>query len=73
LQKKVRSGDKESIAQVEILNIVLKYLEEGKSARAALSEIDYEELKKLQLLTSKPILYVCNVLEDEASSGNSYS
>lgn len=54
------------------LKKILGLLEAGKPAR----NIDFmapAELKLLQLLTSKPILYVCNVAENEATTGNSYS
>ena len=48
-------------------------LEEGRPVRSLIGKVDAKELAALQLLTSKPILYVCNVLESEATSGNGYS
>jgi GTP-binding protein YchF len=54
----------------------LKYVSEGKPARLALAEIpesEHRAFHQLQLLTSKPALYVCNVEEASASSGNKYS
>jgi GTP-binding protein YchF len=52
----------------------LKYLEDGKSAREVLKEnIEYDRLKKLQLITAKPVLYVCNVEETCADKGNDLS
>ena len=56
---------------------VIEALREGKPARAAApdpAEKDaYKQYKMLQLLTSKPVLYVCNVDEASAASGNKYS
>ena len=48
-------------------------LEDGRPVRSLIGKVDAKELAALQLLTSKPILYVCNVLESEATSGNGYS
>ena len=56
------------------MKAALEMLEQGKPAR--LVEVDAEDLKQwkmLQLLTSKPVLYVCNVDEDEAATGNALS
>ncbi len=72
--RKVRGGDKEAVLQERLLNAAKAALEEGKPARTI--EIDDEDLKAwnmLQLLTSKPVLYVCNVGEDEAGEGNEHS
>ena len=59
--------------QVELLEICRKALEEGRPLRSLIGKVDEKELSSLQLLTSKPILYVCNVLESEAATGNSHS
>ncbi|MDG1437069.1 MAG: redox-regulated ATPase YchF [Rickettsiaceae bacterium] len=72
LTKKAKS-DKSLMAQLELLIKCQKALEDGKPVRVLSSEIDKKELAGLQLLTSKPILYVCNVLESDAVSGNSHS
>jgi GTP-binding protein YchF len=74
LDKKARAGDKEAKAQVALMDKALVLLREGKPAR--LAEITPEEQqawKMLQLLTSKPVLYVCNVDEGSAATGNAYS
>ena len=74
LTRKVRGGDKEAIQQERLLKQAAAMLEEGKPAR--LVEVDDEDAKAwkmLQLLTTKPILYVCNVEEDNAASGNAQS
>lgn len=74
LQKKSRSGDKELAAQVALIERVLKVLQDGKPARTVdVSEDDAKDFKMLQLLTSKPLLYVCNVSEDDAAEGNEHT
>jgi GTP-binding protein YchF len=64
--------DKILQSQVELLEICRKVLEEGKPLRSLIGKVDKQELASLQLLTSKPILYVCNVLESEVISGNTH-
>ncbi len=72
--KKARGGDKEAKAQLAVMESVLPALQEGRSARsAAPSSDDRTVFQSLQLLTAKPVLYVCNVAEDEAGSGNALS
>ncbi|MGI4850358.1 MAG: redox-regulated ATPase YchF [Janthinobacterium lividum] len=74
LAKKAKGGDKESAALFDILKKVLPVLHAGQPARhAKISEEEQPLFKQLQLLTSKPILYVCNVQEDEAATGNEWS
>ncbi|MFK7973963.1 MAG: redox-regulated ATPase YchF [Rickettsiaceae bacterium] len=72
LTKKVKS-DKTLQSQIDILTQCKEVLAEGKPTRILADQIDKTELAALQLLTSKPILYVCNVLEQDALSGNDYS
>ncbi|MEE9428926.1 MAG: redox-regulated ATPase YchF [Paracoccaceae bacterium] len=74
LQRKVRGGDKEAVQQERLLNAALAVLENGEPARAV--DVDEDDVKAwtmLQLLTSKPILYVCNVDEADAANGNAHS
>ena len=74
LTRKLRGGDKEAVQQVRLLEMAQAALEDGKPARTV--EVDAEDAKQwkmLQLLTTKPVLYVCNVEEDSAGSGNSQS
>jgi hypothetical protein len=74
LEKKAKSGEKEAKAQLTLIDKVLVLLREGKPAR--MTEITTEEraaFQALQLLTSKPVLYVCNVEEASAANGNAYS
>ncbi|QEW18669.1 Ribosome-binding ATPase YchF [Marinibacterium anthonyi] len=72
--RKVRGGDKEAIQQERLMKAALAMLEEGKPAR--LVEVDGDDLKAwkmLQLLSTKPVLYVCNVAEEDAAEGNDLS
>jgi len=74
ITRKVRGGDKEAVQQERLLKTALEVLEEGRPARVV--DVDADDLKAwrmLQLLTSKPVLYVCNVGEAEASEGNAQS
>ena len=74
LVRKVRGGDKEAVQQERLLKDAMAMLEDGKPAR--LVEVDDEDAKAwkmLQLLTTKPVLYVCNVSEEDASEGNAHS
>jgi GTP-binding protein YchF len=74
LSRKVRGGDKEAIQQERLLKAAMAELEAGRPARRV--EIDAEDAKAwkgLQLLTTKPILYVCNVEEASAATGNALS
>jgi len=72
--RKVRGGDKEAVQQERLMKMAMEMLEQGKPAR--LCEIDAEDMKQwkmLQLLSTKPVLYVCNVDEGEAADGNALS
>jgi len=74
IEKKARSGDKESKVQLAVMEKAVVLLREGKPAR--LADITPEEMplfRSLQLLTAKPVVYVCNVEEASAANGNAYS
>jgi hypothetical protein len=74
LLRKVRGGDKEAIQQEALLKAALAALEQGQPARSVtVADDDRRAWNGLQLLTTKPILYVCNVAEDEAATGNAHS
>ena len=74
LSRKVRGGDKDAVQQERLLKAALAVLEDGKPARSVeVAEDDLKAWKGLQLLTTKPILYVCNVEEDSAATGNARS
>lgn len=76
-QKKAKTGDKDSVLKVAVMGPVIEALKAGKPARTAApdpSEKDAcKEYRMLQLLTSKPVLYVCNVDEESAAAGNKFS
>ncbi len=73
VNRTVKTGDKDAKKEQETLNKFKAALESGISARAVEVTEDEEELiKGFQLLTAKPILYVCNVDEASASTGNAY-
>ncbi|RAP40309.1 redox-regulated ATPase YchF [Rhodovulum viride] len=74
LVRKVRGGDKDAIQQERLLKAALDALNAGRPARTvAVAEDDARAWGMLQLLTAKPVLYVCNVAEEEAASGNAFS
>jgi GTP-binding protein YchF len=74
LAKKVRGGDKEAAALQKLAQRSLAVLREGRAAREIRRDADEEALfRQLQLLTAKPTMYVCNVEEDSAATGNDHS
>ena len=71
LVKKARGGDKESKAMLDLVQRAIALLEDGKPARIMeVSKDDAPLFNQMQLLTAKPIMYVCNVDEDSAATGN---
>ncbi|WP_428488811.1 redox-regulated ATPase YchF [Rhodopila sp.] len=72
-QKRARGGDKDSVAAVAVMQPLVTALQAGRPARSAISPGEEEAVRRLQLLTSKPVLYVCNVEEASAASGNAFS
>jgi GTP-binding protein YchF len=73
LQKKAKSNDRNAAADVALIEPILAALEAGKPARTAISAADAEAARRLNLLTAKPVLYVCNVEEAAAATGNAQS
>ncbi|WP_304619126.1 redox-regulated ATPase YchF [Paracoccus sediminilitoris] len=74
IARKLKGGDKEAAAQERLLKQALAVLEDGKPARTvSVDEDDRKAWNMLQLLTAKPVLYVCNVSESEAAEGNALS
>ncbi|MEC7743046.1 MAG: redox-regulated ATPase YchF [Pseudomonadota bacterium] len=73
--KRATGGDKEAKLMASVLGQALDLLKDGKPAR--LTEPKDEEearvFRQAQLLTAKPVLYVCNVAEEDAASGNALS
>ncbi len=74
LEKRAKGGDKESAQTLRLVRLALAQLEAGKPARTAdVAKEDEKAWRMLQLLTSKPALYVCNVDEGSAAEGNDLS
>jgi len=74
MDKIAKGGDKEAKKGVEVLQVYKAHLESFKSARTApVYEEDKRFVADLSLLTEKPVLYVCNVDDNSAVSGNAYS
>ena len=76
-KKATAASDKEAQLRVRVMEPVVQALREGKPARVAAPDAKdkdaSKEFKMLQLLTAKPVLYVCNVDENSAAEGNKYS
>jgi GTP-binding protein YchF len=74
LEKRIRGQDKEAKETFDLVNRALALLREGKPARLVQRKPEEEKLfHSLGLLTSMPVLYVCNVDEASAATGNAYS
>ncbi|MBR0645174.1 redox-regulated ATPase YchF [Plastoroseomonas hellenica] len=73
LTKRARGGDKEAAAQMTLIEPMLAALQAGRPARTAVPKGEEAAAAKLQLMTTKPVLYVCNVGESEAATGNAHS
>jgi len=73
--KKARGNDKEAKAALPVVDALIALLAEGKPGRlyATNDEDEKRLVKNLQLLTTKPVLYVANVAEDDAVTGNAYA
>ena len=75
-RKRAAARDKESMTVLPVMDAALELLRKGKPARHLLKGIAAEDLKILKglnLLTSKPVLYVCNVAEADAAAGNEHT
>jgi hypothetical protein len=78
VEKRAKGGDKESVTTLGLINAALGFLRDGRPARLAVEKgmVAKEDMKAwhmLQLLTSKPALYACNVDEASAADGNELS
>ncbi len=74
MEKKAKGGDKDAKDLLELAQRSLAELREGRPARAAgVSREDHKLFQSLGLLSSKPVLYVCNVEEASADKGNALS
>lgn len=73
VRKAAKTGAKEAVREVEMADRLKKHLEQGLSVRGfERSEEEAEWIEDYQLLTDKPVLYVCNVDETAAKDGNDY-
>jgi ribosome-binding ATPase len=75
-RKRAASKDKESLTLLPVMDAALKLLQDGKPVRTLLPTLAAEEkliLQGLNLLTAHPVLYVCNVAEGDAASGNAHT
>jgi ribosome-binding ATPase len=74
LEKKAKGGDKDARAALELISRALALLRDGRPARFVDVKPEEEKMfRSLCLLTSKPVLYVCNVEEAAAATGNEFS
>ena len=73
VKRTAKTGNKEAQAELEVLLKIQEVLLQGQSVRTIdFSEKEEEFVKTLQMITAKPVLYVCNVDENSAVSGNAY-
>ena len=74
LVKKARGGDKDAKVMLDIVERAGAVLEEGKPARTMdVAKAEVPLFRQMQLLTAKPVMYVCNVEEGSAATGNALS
>jgi len=76
MRKRATAKDKEALALLPMMERALALLNQGKPVRLLLQDIAADErpyLAQLNLLTSKPVLYVANVAEDDATTGNAHT
>ena len=76
IRKRAAGKDKEAQLVLPMMEASLEFLQNGQPVRKLVDGIaaeDLDILNGLQLLTSKPVLYVCNVGEDDAATGNDFS
>ena len=74
IQRAAKTGNKEAQKELEVLNTIIASLEAAQNVRSIpFSEEDrMNYVNTLQLITDKPVMYVCNVSEDAAVDGNDY-
>ena len=74
VEKKAKGGDKDAIQTLALIGVALEQLNSGKPARMAkITPEDARAWRMMQLLTAKPVFYICNVDEASAATGNKYS
>ncbi len=73
-QRQIKTNDKDAIRGTEVLEALKAHIEQGKSARTAqIDEKDRVYIDDMNLLTAKPVLYVCNVNDSDVVSGNQHT
>ena len=73
VQRAAKTGDKEAVRTLEVLNVYKSHLESGQSARSAqVNDEDKKFVADLNMLTLKPVMYVCNVEESAVLTGNKH-
>ncbi|TVQ65681.1 MAG: redox-regulated ATPase YchF [Balneolaceae bacterium] len=73
LRKLAKSGDKKTKSDLEVVDRIVAHLQDGMSARTfEVTEEEKSVYKDLFMLSDKPVLYACNVGEDEINTGNAY-
>jgi GTP-binding protein YchF len=73
-EKRAKGGEKEAKQTVALIDLALEQINAGKPARrAAIKPEDQKAWRMLQILTAKPVFYICNVEEASAATGNAYS
>lgn len=76
MRKRATGKDKEALTLLPMMEAALSLLQEGKPLRLLLKSLSAEDktiLDSFNLLTSKPVLYVCNVAESDAATGNGFT
>ncbi len=74
LEKRMRSRDKEAVEQLDLIKKILPIIQEGQPAYSyELSPEEVRPMKLLQLLTSKKVMFICNIGEDDVLEGNELS
>ncbi len=73
LEKLAKTGNKEAKKGIDVLNVYKEHLENfGNASTASVNEGDEQYIHDLLLLTAKPVIYVCNVDDASATTGNAY-
>lgn len=73
MAKKAKTGDKESAELLPITQLLFDCLSAGNPARSIMNDDNSKLINNLNLITSKPVLYVCNVSEEDAVKGNNHT
>jgi GTP-binding protein YchF len=74
VEKLIKAGDKDAKKAMEVLTVYKEHFENFGNARTApVADEDKKYIQELQLLTAKPVIYVCNVDDNAANTGNKYS